>query len=340
LEIFRLINGSGCRYGVGDSVGLAVQLEKRYRGVRSPHKFKGGVSGCVRECAEAQGKDFGVIATDKGWNSSSLFAVRHSLCANRRVVFVGGNGGASPVSIFTWISLDLAEFNGFVKRHAELLAKDIPPSKVTRIIDRFLAYYIMTADKLQRTARWIENMDGGIEVRRYCSLCPTEFLTPITQKLRKVILEDKLGICAELDAIMDNIVNTYEDEWANVVKGSFQRTHVYSTCLIFLVADPIKRQQFKQFVNTSERREQSELIEERGQKRPADWPRASVPLKFTSDQLSTPKSQWSWVAVAKVEDMVLTSKGTTSVAVKYGDTQLALYHVPKRGFYATQQMCA
>ncbi|KAF8804920.1 nitrite reductase [Phlegmacium glaucopus] len=256
-----------CRYGVGDSVGLAVQLENRYRGVRSPHKFKGGVSGCVRECAEAQGKDFGVIATDKGWN-----------------IFVGGNGGANP-------------------RHAELLAKDVPPSKVVRIIDRFLAYYIMTADRLQRTARWIENMEGGIE------------------KLRKVILEDQLGICGELDSMMDNLINTYEDEWANVVK------------------DPLKRQQFKQFVNTSERRPQAEIIEERGQRRPADWPHASAPLKHTAEQLKTPKSQWTWVTVAKKDDMVLSENGTTSVAVKYGDTQLAVYHVPKRGFYATQQMC-
>jgi len=59
-----------CRFGVGDSVGLAIDLENRYRGVRSPHKFKGGVSGCVRECAEAQSKDFGLIATDKGWNGA------------------------------------------------------------------------------------------------------------------------------------------------------------------------------------------------------------------------------------------------------------------------------
>ena len=58
-----------CRYGVGDSVGFAIELENRYRGVRAPHKIKGGVSGCVRECAEAQSKDFGLIATDKGWNS-------------------------------------------------------------------------------------------------------------------------------------------------------------------------------------------------------------------------------------------------------------------------------
>ncbi|KXN90613.1 Nitrite reductase [NAD(P)H] [Leucoagaricus sp. SymC.cos] len=261
------VGSTWCRYGVGDSVGLAVQLENRYRGVRSPHKFKGGVSGCVRECAEAQGKDFGIIATDKGWN-----------------IFVGGNGGANP-------------------RHAELLAKDVPPSKVIRIIDRFLAYYIMTADRLQRTARWIENMDGGIE------------------KLRKVILEDQLGICAELEAIMDNLVNTYEDEWANVVK------------------DPVKRRQFKQFVNTPERRQQSELIEERGQKRPADWPRTAPSLKFTPDQLFTPKDKWTWATVAKKEDMVLSDQGTTSIAIKYGDTQLAIYYVPRRGFYATQQMC-
>ncbi|KAF9480635.1 nitrite reductase [Pholiota conissans] len=256
-----------CRYGVGDSVGLAVQLEQRYRGVRSPHKFKGGVSGCVRECAEAQGKDFGVIATDKGWN-----------------IFVGGNGGASP-------------------RHAELFARDVPPSKVIRIIDRFLAYYIMTADKLQRTARWIENMEGGIE------------------KLRKVIIDDELGICSELDALMDNLVDTYEDEWANAVN------------------DPSKRSQFKQFANTSERQSQAELIEERGQLRPADWPKSAPPLKLTPELLQTAKKEWKWTTVAKKDDMVLSENGTTSVAVKYGDTQLAVYYVPKRGFYATQQMC-
>ncbi|KAF5354806.1 hypothetical protein D9756_005269 [Leucocoprinus leucothites] len=240
------VGSTWCRYGVGDSVGLAVQLENRYRGVRSPHKFKGGVSGCVRECAEAQGKDFGIIATDKGWN-----------------IFVGGNGGANP-------------------RHAELLAKDVPPSKVIRIIDRFLAYYIMTADKLQRTARWIENMDGGIE------------------KLRKVILEDQLGICAQLEAIMDNLIDTYEDEWATVIPFNA----VGSNNL-----------------------------------RPADWPRTSAPLRFTADQLVTPKDRWTWQTVAKQEDMMPSDRGTTSVAIKYGDTQLAIYHVPGRGFYATQQMC-
>ncbi|KAF8641373.1 hypothetical protein AX16_009994 [Volvariella volvacea WC 439] len=256
-----------CRYGVGDSVGLAVQLENRYRGVRSPHKFKGGVSGCVRECAEAQSKDFGIIATDKGWN-----------------IFVGGNGGANP-------------------RHAELFAKDVPPSKVMRIIDRYLAYYIMTADRLQRTARWIENMEGGIE------------------KLRKVILEDELGICNDLDTLMDNLVATYEDEWDAVVK------------------DPVKRKQFKQFANTDDRLPPSELIEERGQRRPADWPRSFPPTKLTQERIATPKVEWKWISMAKKGDLMPNDASTTSAAVKYGDTQLAIYHVPERGYYATQQMC-
>lgn len=256
-----------CRYGIGDSVGLAVQLENRYRGVRSPHKFKGGVSGCVRECAEAQGKDFGIIATDKGWN-----------------IFVGGNGGATP-------------------RHAELFAKDVPPSKVVRIIDRYLAYYIMTADRLQRTARWIENMEGGID------------------KLRRVILQDELGICDQLDAFMDNLIDTYQDEWAQVVK------------------DPARRKQFKQFVNTEERRPQSEMITERGQQRPADWARAYPPAKLTQDQLVTSRPEWEWLTMVSKADMMPTDIGTTSVAVKYGETQLAVFHVPKRGFFATQQMC-
>ena len=102
----------------------------------------------------------------------------------------------------------------------------------------------------------------------------------------------------------------------------------------------MKRKQFKQFVNTSERRPQAEIIEERGQQRPANWPKVSTPLKLTAEQLKTPKSEWTWVTVAKKDDMTLSQNGTTNVAVKYGDTQLAVYHVPKRGFYATQQMWA
>ena len=58
---------------------LAIELELRYRGIRSPHKIKAGVSGCARECAEAQSKDIGVIAAENGWN-----------------LYVGGNGGFRP----------------------------------------------------------------------------------------------------------------------------------------------------------------------------------------------------------------------------------------------------
>ena len=108
--------------------------------------------------------------------------------------------------------------------------------------------------------------------------------------------------------------------------------------ILCVFPDPTKRLQFKQFVNTSERRQQTEVIEERGQKRPADWPKTSGSLRFTPDQFVTPKHQWTWQTVAKKGDMVLNDQATTSVAVKYGDTQLAVYHVPRRGLYASQQM--
>ncbi|RPD71067.1 nitrite reductase [Lentinus tigrinus ALCF2SS1-7] len=256
-----------CRYGVGDSVGLAVQLEERYKGIRSPHKFKGGVSGCVRECAEAQGKDFGLIATDKGWN-----------------IFVCGNGGANP-------------------RHATLLAADVPPSRVVRILDRFFMYYIRTADKLMRTARWLEGMEGGIE------------------KLRKVVLDDELGICADLEREMDELVGTYFDEWRAVVD------------------DPERQKQFRQFVNTDERVAQTEKITERGQMRPANWSKATLPLVMRESDIAVPKGEWKWRKLATVQDFVPTDSGTTSAAVRYGDSQIAIYHIPKRGYFATQQMC-
>jgi nitrite reductase (NADH) large subunit len=149
-----------CRYGVQDSVGLAIELELRYRGLRSPHKLKSAVSGCARECAEAQSKDFGVIATSEGWN-----------------LYVGGNGGTTP-------------------RHADLLATDLDHDTLIRTIDRFLMFYIRTADRLERTAPWIQRMEGGLD------------------HLRAVIVDDSLGICADLDDLMSRHVETYEDEWA------------------------------------------------------------------------------------------------------------------------------
>ncbi|GAA1336707.1 nitrite reductase large subunit NirB [Streptomyces sanglieri] len=149
-----------CRYGVQDSVALAIELELRYRGLRAPHKLKSAVSGCARECAEAQSKDFGVIATSEGWN-----------------LYVGGNGGTTP-------------------RHADLLAADLDHDTLIRTIDRFLMFYIRTADRLERTAPWLERLEGGLD------------------HLRAVVLDDSLGICADLDELMARHVETYEDEWA------------------------------------------------------------------------------------------------------------------------------
>ncbi|MFG1841299.1 nitrite reductase large subunit NirB [Micromonospora sp. NPDC049175] len=152
-----------CRYGVQDSVGLAVALELRYRGLRAPHKLKSAVSGCARECAEARSKDFGIIATETGWN-----------------LYVGGNGGFRP-------------------RHADLFATDLSTEALITLIDRFLIYYIRTADRLQRTAGWIEAMEGGLD------------------HLRSVIVDDALGLCADLDAAMARHVSSYSDEWRDVL---------------------------------------------------------------------------------------------------------------------------
>jgi nitrite reductase (NADH) large subunit len=153
-----------CRYGVQDSVGLAIDLELRYRGLRAPHKIKAAVSGCARECAEARSKDFGVIATEHGWN-----------------LYVGGNGGFRP-------------------RHADLLVSDVDTEMLVRLIDRFLIFYVRTADRLQRTAGWIEAMDGGLD------------------HLREVIVDDSLGICTDLEQAMARHVESYSDEWRGVLE--------------------------------------------------------------------------------------------------------------------------
>ncbi|GAB3476711.1 nitrite reductase large subunit NirB [Nocardiopsis coralliicola] len=153
-----------CRYGVQDSVTMAIGLELRYRGLRAPHKIKAAVSGCARECAEARSKDVGVIATDTGWN-----------------LYVGGNGGFTP-------------------RHARLLAADLDDAALTACIDRFLMYYIRTADRLQRTAAWLESIEGGLD------------------HVRAVVVDDALGIAADLEADMDAHAAGYRDEWRGVLE--------------------------------------------------------------------------------------------------------------------------
>ena len=191
------VGSTWCRYGVGDSAGLAVELENRYKGLRAPHKIKFGVSGCTRECAEAQGKDVGVIATEKGWN-----------------LYVCGNGGMKP-------------------RHAELIASDLTKADLIKLIDRFLMFYVRTADRLQRTSTWRENLEGGLDY------------------LKDVLIKDSLGLAAELEAQMQHVIDTYQCEWKTAV------------------TDPETRKRFRSFVNSDRGDERIVFVRERGQIRPA-----------------------------------------------------------------------
>ena len=191
------VGSTWCRFGVQDSVGLAIEIENRYRGLRGPHKIKLAVSGCTRECAEAQGKDVGVIATEKGWN-----------------LYVCGNGGMKP-------------------RHAELLASDLDKETLIRYIDRFLMFYIRTAERLQRTSTWRDNLEGGLDY------------------LKGVICRDELGIGAELEADMAGVIATYECEWKKAVE------------------DPVTLKRFRHFINSEESNPDVLFVQERGQIRPA-----------------------------------------------------------------------
>lgn len=191
------VGSTWCRYGVQDSVGLAIRLENRYKGLRSPHKIKLAVSGCTRECAEAQAKDVGVIATEKGWN-----------------LYVCGNGGMKP-------------------RHAELLARDLDDTTLVKYIDRFLMFYVRTADRLQRTATWRDSLQGGLEY------------------LKAVVCDDSLGIGAELEADMQRVVDTYECEWRHAIE------------------DPLTLKRFRHFINCAATDENVVFVRERDQIRPA-----------------------------------------------------------------------
>lgn len=191
------VGSSWCRFGVGDSVSLGVMLENRYKGIRTPHKMKFGVSGCTRECAEAQGKDVGIIATEKGWN-----------------LYVGGNGGMKP-------------------RHADLLATDLNEPTLIAYLDRFMLFYIRTADKLQRTSLWLESLEGGIDY------------------LRQVIIHDKLGLNSQLEAEVARLREQVTCEWKETVE------------------DPRQRARFAHFINSPQRDPLVQHVPEREQHRPA-----------------------------------------------------------------------
>lgn len=192
------VGSTWCRFGVDDSVGLAVELENRYKGLRSPHKLKFAVSGCTRECAEAQGKDIGVIATEGGWN-----------------LYVCGNGGMKP-------------------RHADLFATNLDKETLIKYIDRVLIFYVRTADRLQRTSVWMENMEGGLDY------------------LKSVVIEDRLGIADELERQMHYIIDSYQCEWKTTI------------------ADESKLKRFRHFINSDQPDDNVVFVEERGQIRPAN----------------------------------------------------------------------
>ncbi|MCW8884121.1 MAG: nitrite reductase (NAD(P)H), partial [Motiliproteus sp.] len=192
------VGSTWCRYGVDDSVGLAIEVEDRYKGLRSPHKIKFAVSGCTRECAEAQCKDVGIIATENGWN-----------------MYVCGNGGMKP-------------------RHADLFATDLDKATLIKYIDRFLMFYIRTADRLQRTSVWFDNLEGGMDY------------------LKDVIINDSLGLGEELEAEMASNIDTYQCEWATTLE------------------DPEKLKRFSHFINSDATDSEVVFVEERGQIRPAN----------------------------------------------------------------------
>lgn len=193
------VGSTWCRFGVQDSTTFAIEVEKRYRGLRAPHKLKGAVSGCIRECAEAQSKDFGIIATEKGWN-----------------LYVAGNGGSKP-------------------QHAQLLATDIDSETCVRYLDRYLMFYIKTAEPLTRTAPWLNKLDGGLEY------------------LKDVVVNDCLGIGEELEKEMQLLVDAYSCEWKQVVNN------------------PELRARFKHFVNSEETDDTLRFQQQRGQKIPTPW---------------------------------------------------------------------
>ena len=191
------VGSTWCRYGVQDSVGQAIAIENRYKGLRAPHKIKMAVSGCTRECAEAQSKDIGIIATERGWN-----------------LYVCGNGGMRP-------------------RHADLFATDLDTDTLIRYIDRILMFYIKTADRLTRTSVWLERLDGGLAY------------------LQDVVINDSLGIAAELEAQMQRLAGTYACEWKATLD------------------DPQALKRFRHFVNSDKADSNILFVEERAQIRPA-----------------------------------------------------------------------
>jgi nitrite reductase (NADH) large subunit len=143
------------------------------------------------------------------------------------------------------------------------------------------------------------------------------------EHLKEVIIEDSLGICEELDRRISFLVDTYHDEWAEVVK------------------DPERRAKFKQFANTDEvvpMESMIEYVDMRGQQRPADWPKDGQPQtnwKAPEEDVFA-RSEKNWIMVGKTWDFA----ANVGTPILYGETQLAVFNNEKRGeWYCTQNMC-
>merc|ERR1712190_571092 len=258
------VGTSWCRFGILDSVGMGARIEQRYKGFRAPHKWKMGVSGCMRECAEAQGKDVGLVAANDGWN-----------------LYICGNHGTSP-------------------KHATLFLSGLNDDDALKYIDRVMMYYTYTAAPLTRTSKWLENLEGGID------------------HLHEVVVDDKLGLCAELDARMQQQVDTYSCEWKTVVDT------------------PALRKRFRQFANVDDKtygdiewedcRNQRKIIVE-------DLPTVIGQAKIGKDKADT---TWTWRDVGLADDYI---KGG-GFAAKVSNSELAIFHhAALDKWYATQSSC-
>ncbi|WP_332912283.1 nitrite reductase large subunit NirB [Algoriphagus boritolerans] len=261
------VGSTWCRFGMHDSVSFAIRIEERYKGLRSPHKLKGGVSGCIRECAEARSKDFGVIAVEGGWN-----------------LYVCGNGGANP-------------------KHAILLASQLDDDTCIKYLDRFLIYYIRTAGPLIRTSTWLEKLEGGIEY------------------LRKVVVEDCLGMAEEFENDMDGLVEKYTCEWKEAIENP----------------ETLKR--FKPFVNSEESDDQLVFVPLREQKNaqtlvtPNLAPMEEIVSLYQTVQFS---EVISWIKVGTVTDF----PENAGACIKHNSRQIAVYHFTRtQKWYACQNLC-
>ncbi|MBO0790365.1 MAG: NAD(P)/FAD-dependent oxidoreductase [Ktedonobacteraceae bacterium] len=112
-----------CRYGLGDSTALGIEIEQRFQGVEAPHKMKLAASGCPRNCAESTTKDIGVVAIEGGkWE-----------------IYIGGGAGSR---------VRKGDILCTVDTHAEALL----------YIGRFIQYYREHARYLERTYDFVERM--------------------------------------------------------------------------------------------------------------------------------------------------------------------------------------